>query len=212
MIDDNLLLGFWIAMTLAAVASTSGCLSAITLHGKMASESSMWHVPKYWFYHFYLFGIGINWAVHGLESNPFLIVHLTRRLVEQLWLFPYSKESKMHVLAYLVGYVFYTAVTFTVTNANPMFWLWLIGNVIQFYSHRALYMHRLFGPKDAKRSPPLNIFFHFMYCPHYFAEMLIYISFASSSQASSNACAVFVCISLAINWKNQSSWYINNSK
>ena len=208
MIDDNFLMVFWVMMSVSALAATSPRLASVTLHGKLAKKSS-WQVPKYWFFHFYVFAIGLNCAIHRASVNVFLVAHLVRRLVEQLILFPYSKESKMHVLAYIVGYTFYTAVTLSVENTNTNFSSWFAGNMIQFICHKALYMHRAAGGRDAKKFPPNHIFFRAMYCPHYFAEMMIYLSFASNG--ASIACAVFVILSLSVNWYNHRSWYRKHS-
>jgi 3-oxo-5-alpha-steroid 4-dehydrogenase 3 len=137
-----------------------------------------------------------------------LLTHLVRRSLEQLILFPYGKESRMHFTAYLFGYVFYVAASLSIADKPDIPFLWFAGNCIQFFAHRDLFRERT----SNKKKPPSTFLFKHINCPHYFAEMLIYLGLTSIGSLPSIACAVFVIVSLSVNWRNHSQWYRRNSK
>jgi 3-oxo-5-alpha-steroid 4-dehydrogenase 3 / polyprenol reductase len=201
----------WAILTAAAILSGflpqpfRGC----TLHGKMNQRKSRLLVPKQWFYHFYVFSVLMNVAWMGGMSitRSLLVLHCFRRLLEQFFWFPCQTTSKMHSSAYVLGYVFYTLVAYSIPETPYSSILWLLGNIIQYTAHRDLYHNRLHAGADGKKSPPKTLLFRFMNCPHYFAEMLIYVSLTSLISWSSIMCTVFVIVSLSVNWRNQSVWY-----
>jgi len=204
---------FWVASIGAALFSAFpiSTVNRWIMHGKLIrGADASGFVPKQWFTHFYAYAIIAAWIFKARESigRYWLLVHLWRRLFEQAVLFPASESSKMHVSAYLYGFIFYTAVALTVP-VQPCFpSLSIIGNAIQFMSHHALFMNRwLKRSDDVKKSPPESIWFRYMNCPHYFAEMVIYAGLVSSESTPSLLCLVFVCVSLLVNWRNHSRFY-----
>lgn len=203
----------WGCLTIAAVTVTvmpPRFLGGVTQHGKLVdSESNSGLVPKKWFVHFYAFSVLINLVwIYELSSARFLLlIHCSRRFIEQSILFPYQSESRMHVLAYVLGYVFYLLVAVSVPRQPCSPFVWLIGNLLQFLAHRDLFENRRTGDAHCKHKPPRTILFRYMTCPHYFAEMLIYAGMMSVQEWPSLLCVVFLVVSLSVNWRNQSRWY-----
>jgi 3-oxo-5-alpha-steroid 4-dehydrogenase 3 len=210
---DVFLSTFWVSSTIAAVFSAFpiSVVNRWTKHGKLIrGADDRGFVPKSWFSHFYIYAIAITWlvTVKGSSGRYWLLLHLWRRLIEQTMLFPSSERSKMHVSAYLYGFLFYTGVAFTVPVTPCSVFLSIIGNALQFLSHHALFLRRwLRRSEDVKKSPPASIWFKYMNCPHYFAEMLIYLGLASFDSLPSVLCLVFVGVSLGVNWRNHSLYY-----
>ena len=179
-------------------------------HGKLLkiTTGSRWFVPKAWFSHFYIYGLLVSLMLsenRGTLGSFLLILHLFRRLCEQLFLFPNEKESKMHAAAYVLGYVFYTGVSWSMPPEPCSIGVWLLGNLLQFCAHAQLFQNRVGG--HGKEKPPNTLIFRYMYCPHYFGEMLIYAGLSSFDKVESLACLVFVVVSLCVNWRNHSLWY-----
>ena len=210
---DLLLSAFWLSSTLAAVFSAFpiSVINKWTKHGKLirgADDSGF--VPKKWFTHFYVYAVLVTWLLSPRESSGrfWVLLHLWRRLIEQAVLFPSSERSKMHVSAYLFGFFFYTAVALTVPAEPGYPILSVAGNAIQFFSHHALFMRRWTRrSEEVKKSPPESMWFKYMNCPHYFAEMLIYAGLVARDNTPSILCLLFVCVSLGVNWRNHSLFY-----
>lgn len=188
-------------------------LAEVTKHGKLLSDMNRrCLVPKHFFYQFYVFAIIallLNDAFNSL-GGLLLLIHASRRLTEQLFLFPYSRESRMHLGAYLFGFFYYTGVacSFSPSPLSPA--LFLLGSLLQFFSHKELYKHRLSSSiscASGRKLPPASFLFKYMYCPHYFAEMVIYVSLCSGERLESIFCALFVVCSLGVNWRSHSVYY-----
>ncbi|EUT79083.1 hypothetical protein PFAG_05655 [Plasmodium falciparum Santa Lucia] len=125
---------------------------------------------------------------HICLTNLIFEIHLLRRFFEQLFLVRTTTKSFMHIFSYLLGISFYIITPFSLYNKEKINYNWsiisplllfIIGNIIQFDSHLRLARLR---PKGIKKSDtfykvPYGGFFHFVSCPHYFAEILIYFSF-----------------------------------
>ena len=122
---DQVLGGVWLSLAAVALAGRGEVINSLTLHGKLRLSSPTqvavgkgreWvemlrevTVPKHWFWHFYLVALAV--AVALLDGRPSLVgllflVHVLRRLGEQLLLFP-RRRSRMHLLAYCLGLGFY---------------------------------------------------------------------------------------------------------
>lgn len=205
----SLVTGFWItAIFLVGISSIPSVpFSELTKHGKLLTCKNRGpFLPKQLFYQFYVFAILYLTFLGAYRSfgGVLMLSHVLRRAVEQLLLFPYNRESRMHVLAYIFGFFYYWAasLSFATDPISPT--LFVSASVLQFLSHRELFKHRVGG---AKRFPPDSVLFKYMYCPHYFAEMLIYISLSSVESMDSILCALFVICSLGINWRNHSLYY-----
>lgn len=181
-------------------------LADLAMHGKLIARPSAWLVPKRWFSHFYIYAFFASLLYRGVNSSGsiLLLLHLNRRWLEQTVCFPGDSESKMHAIAYIFSFVFYSAVILTVPDSAQSVFLWVIGNVGQFLSHRDLFMNRM--GSGCKRNPPNTWLFRFLNCPHYAFEMLIYISLSGGDWASFWMTS-FVIVSLSVNWRNHSRWY-----
>ena len=186
-------------------------LTELTLHGKLVTNSDTGTlVPKRLFYHFYVFAMVALLLVGAYRwlGGILALLHVTRRLCEQIWLFPYSRTSRMHVTAYIFGFFFYLGMSLSFAPSPMSPFLFGLGSILQFFSHRALFLHRA-GMKNvsARRVPPESMLFKYMYCPHYFGEMLIYVSLSSWEKLESVLLAMFVVVSLSVNWRNHSLYY-----
>lgn len=211
---------FWLGGILCVGISLipNSPLVELTKHGKLVSDlKSRCLVPKHFFYQFYVFAIIallLNDAFNSL-GGLLLLTHASRRLAEQLIFFPYSLESRMHLGAYLFGFLYYTGVacSFSPSPFSPT--LFVLGSLLQFFAHRELHRHRLTSSirrSSGRRIPPASFLFKYMYCPHYFAEMVIYVSLCSGERIESILCALFVVSSLAVNWRNHSVYYSRSRK
>ena len=202
---------------IAVLTGSSSSESAIQLvsHGKLIGSTGVpgYLVPKNWFSHFYIYGVFAMLLVaenRGSLGWILLFAHLVRRVIEQVYLFPGDKDSKMHVGAYMLGFLFYTMVTLYVPDNPSSAFLWLLGNIIQHVSHAQLFRNR--SSNASKSAPPQFLLFRYMNCPHYFGEMLIYVGLSSIESLDSIACALFVIVSLSINWRNHTRWYSKQVK
>ena len=215
---DALCLYIWAALTSSAVFTyvvPIPFIRSLVLHGKLigSPKDSALLIPKSWFNHFYMYGICALFILcpnTGSFGWLLLLVHLMRRLIEEVWLFPVDETSRMHVGAYMLGFLFYTLVAFSVAARPSSALLWFLGNCIQHVAHSQLFHNRIRDP--TKRKPPRTFLFRYMNCPHYFGEMLIYVGLASFDRIESVACALFVIISLSVNWYNHSCWYSSQAK
>ncbi|CRH01366.1 polyprenol reductase, putative [Plasmodium relictum] len=193
-------------------------------------------VPKIYFLHFYIIGLVINSILviqdfhqnYKNERNAFdfisvtniiFEVHLLRRLLEQLFVVRTTSNSFMHIFSYLLGISFYVVTPFSLYNSDKNEYsllnlfsiiLFIFGNLIQFDSHSRLAKLR---PKDTKKNDimykvPYGGFFYFVSCPHYFAEILIYLSFLILNTNFINLLNfVMVSLILIINGLKTHNWY-----
>ncbi|GIY32509.1 polyprenol reductase [Caerostris extrusa] len=130
-----------------------------------------------------------------------LFLQVCRRCYECFFVSVYS-DSKMNVMHYIVGFTFYFGVGLSLIHDAPGFervhdytanyisgqWLsfsHFLGVVLfffafhlQFESHKILASLRTTGNKVTSTGHhlPASGFFEYVSCPHYFAEILIYVS------------------------------------
>lgn len=209
-VSNGALITIWGVLTILSIVSIYiPTLSMMSLHGKLASAiKSRWLIPKTWFFHFYIYAVAslcvfrsIAFGVTGL-----FLFHVLRRLFEEVYFFPNHRPGRrMHTVAYLFSFVYYTAVVFTLGTTVLSFELFWVSSCVQFLVHRDLYLARLSGrvPKNA----PKTFWFKYMNCPHYLCEMLIYLSLTSIDDLASVSLLGFVLVSLSVNWRNHSLWY-----
>ncbi|CAG9473772.1 polyprenol reductase, putative [Plasmodium vivax] len=209
-------------------------LSAISkLRGKIDHMT----ISKKHFAHFYVVGLVVNsvllicdlsqraeskqTALHCISiTNVLLQVQLVRRLLEQLLIVRTTPKSVMHVFSYLLGVTFYIVTPYslhkndkreyTTVGLLPVV-VFLLGTLIQYDSHVRLAKLR---PKDAKKldnpyKVPHGGLFYFVSCPHYFAEILIYLSFLLLNwNFISLLSCTFVCLVLIKNGLQTHKWYL----
>ena len=179
-------------------------------HGKVSSIGT-WQVPKRYFAGFYF--TGLLCAVSVFKFRPqecMLMVHLTRRLLESsIW--PYSEGSTMHVIHALVGFSYYPVLVSAFALSAPHFvinrstiLLFAMLNGWQSYIHYLLYKSRQAGYVPLEFWP-----FRYSQCPHYLAEILIYILFAWCANWSPTLLfnAAFVTANLTISAISTATWY-----
>ena len=197
-------------------------------------------VPKKSFLHFYVCGLlsfavlylGASFAAPTMGRNlslshsttlALLVIHLSRRLYECLYVHRWTSQSKMHLAGYLVGILHYVLLPFVFISmpcshrngykeGMPVSSLhfrdsessssqWVISTVVslfclwaqyQQYRHHCLLARLRSSNIDNKSSKsksnakpakilyslPVGGWFRFVTCPHYFAEILIYVAFA----------------------------------
>ena len=131
----------------------------------------------------------------------------------------------MHVLAYLLGLLFYPLVGLTLAiasarpeeNRHPLRgWLavgvFIVASAIQNRAHAELFsLKKRFSASDSQTQSivygiPTSFPFRYCLCPHYAAEIYIYLAFAILLP-DMTIVLCFVSISLAVNAANQRNWY-----
>lgn len=139
-------------------------------------------VPKQFFWHFYAILV-ISVVIRSLAVNELsiratlLLIQGIRRLIEQFALFSASPKSRMHISHYLVGIAFYffQGVCNVEDKHISGIVIFLIGWTLQLIFHRTL-------AKTVKYNIPefplLNSHRSLLTaCPHYGAEVIIYLGF-----------------------------------
>ena len=210
---DDKLFWLWAMLSIPTLASSYvPVLGLASRHGKTLSMNDhQWTVPKRWFTHFYVVGVLVSVLVmmnrqYSLLSFLFCF-QCSRRLIESVLLFPGKKESRMSLLAYLVGIVFYPLVRLSILVGGSELdyyacFLFVVSSCIQFWSHSIL--HSMKGYRIPSDGP-----FRYTLFPHYLAEVGIYIAFAVLGGKALWGCAGFVSVGLLVNARNQRLWYSN---
>lgn len=197
-------------------------------------------VPKSYFRHMYLLGSLLAIVVLLqclLDSNIsyqkslcllLWMLHNFRRLWETFFLTIFG-SSTMHLGGYIAGIIHYSFVPLTIYWGDPFvqassfdailecfaILIFVIASWIQYESHRVLY--------DLKRGKassnshfvyevPIVSYFRFVCCPHYSAEILIYVSFLMllHFNASAFLMLVWVTTNLSIVANQQYCWYLKH--
>lgn len=194
----------YLALILAAAAARFvPLLKHLSGHGKTATiksnhKSSLFWIPKSCFRQFYVVGFFWTTAVATLlNCTPLpnsavettVLVHLLRRLYECTCVHKFHPKSKMHVLGWLLGVGHYVLLPFSVVGrgddetTNPLLSSVLVALnlVFQFQQHR----HHAFLAELRKSDRgatativPQKGWFRWVLCPHYLAEILVYLTWA----------------------------------
>ena len=163
------------------------------------------YVPKRWFCHLYVVGLLVttlkfiyNYRVHRTllnidpQTSLMIISHTTRRLIESQYLTIYG-DAKIHIAGYVCGLAHYTITPLTLIYSRPnlvhfsdlnlriiSLIIFISANYIQYKSHLILYQMKMKNnsSKSAVYQLPTKFLFKNISCPHYTAEVLIYISFS----------------------------------
>lgn len=163
-------------------------------------------VPKRIFWHFYAFGLVCIALKEFVFPTPqtslvtlLLVVQCLRRLCECFWVMPGGRDSKMHLIHYLIGITYYPVLLLSFSSGNfasyspKTDWttwcfilLFISSSLVQFYCHLILGLERKrLSPKPKSKNVmekchrPINCFpFKFLHAPHYTAELGIYLSIA----------------------------------
>lgn len=161
--------------------------------------------------------------------------HTTRRLLECL-LMTHSEKSYMSILAYFVGITHYVATPLThalelqtieqnVDNGFPRLeqviaiglFVWSSFHQWKCHSILAKLKIDMNKPKNKTCERPYGIprgdWFDTISCPHYFAEILIYLSLAiAMSNKSSWHILFWVASNLSISARRSHNWYLTTFK
>lgn len=233
----------YVALT-AAVLSTLlvPFLRELSTHGKTRekepSSAAFWRpvarltVPKRYFLHFYVLGLLSTLTtalLYGQDANnsvlllrptgAMLLVHLTRRMGECLFVHAWRSDSRMHAAGYLLGILHYALVSLTfiaVGEVQPppsLGWkvagvvVCLYGQAEQFVHHRILAGLRSRDGKTTYALPNGRWFVNIS-CPHYLAEITIYVGFLMLLQTTvATAMFVWVATNLTISALSSHQWY-----
>lgn len=172
--------------------------SAIVTAQKQRTKRSLYElacnltVSKHLFWHFYAFGLLSSLfyikSVNFHQATPVILsIQCFRRLVECFLVMPGAKASRMHLIHYGIGITYYPILLLSfhfntkkqhgVTLFNWIA-LFVISSVLQGYCHWILGSIRKGITPDQLHRPINHPLFKFIHAPHYFAELLIYLSMA----------------------------------
>ncbi|KAI9279275.1 3-oxo-5-alpha-steroid 4-dehydrogenase-domain-containing protein [Sporodiniella umbellata] len=140
-------------------------------------------------------------------------VHLARRIYESFKIEIPSKEATMHASHYLVGIGFYGAMVF---DKGKFSWTTLIAILIYLYAsvhqyHCHCILASLRHKSDSKYQVPKGDWFEWIASPHYFADILIYLSLCILYDFKNNIllCGLIWSITnLSITANQTHLWYI----
>lgn len=187
-------------------------------------------ISKQYFWHFYAFGIifsTVYCAKFGYNNaaTSLLAIQCFRRLIECFWVMPGAKESKMHLIHYLIGISYYPIllISFKIQQSNDTFsvslsfacWiaLFIAASFLQSYCHWILGSERKNIKNELNSSlhrPINNYLFKLIHAPHYTAEFLIYLSIAGVQRFPIHPLSymnlVWILTILGVSAKNSSDW------
>jgi 3-oxo-5-alpha-steroid 4-dehydrogenase 3 / polyprenol reductase len=182
-------------------------------------------VSKSWFISFYVVGVTMTLLCMYYAANLVLLLFLIqtiRRLLESL-LTPYG-SSRMHVSGLIVGLMHYLAVPIALLRAPSadliplsslqlticlsLFCLASLAQTVTHYQLRVLKVNQL---KDGLYSLPTGLLFSLVCCPHYAAEVLIYLSLYLT-QRSQELLLIFlwVAVNHVVVAQHNYAWYADN--
>ncbi|CAA9989587.1 polyprenol reductase, putative [Plasmodium knowlesi strain H] len=208
---------------------------------KLRGKINHMTISKKHFSHFYVIGLVVNSALlicdlsqHAVSeqtvhhcisiTNVLLHVQLLRRLFEQLFIVRTTPKSVMHVFSYLLGVTFYLVTPYSLQNNDKREYtlvgllpvvVFLLGTLIQYDSHVRLAKLRPKGERklDSPYKVPHGGLFYFVSCPHYFAEILIYLSFLLLNwNFISLLSFTFVFLVLIKNGLQTHKWYLRTAR
>lgn len=194
------------------------------------------YVPKIWFTHFYIIhfllsiiNILVFFIVDYANKNVcsdlqliicFNLIQSGRRLYECLYVSKFSNTAKIHIFHYLVGVIFYTSINIIpllmhYTNEElPLQYSKCILSILLFItaSYDQYNNHNLLA-NQKKYTLPTTALFKYVVCPHYFDEVLIYLSiFIIKPTISFFIVFAWVFINLTISAQHSYKFYTNNKE
>ncbi|KAM0682776.1 3-oxo-5-alpha-steroid 4-dehydrogenase [Mitosporidium daphniae] len=214
--------------------------SLLIVHGKLIASRAFdcpnafgiqsFQIHKSFFVVFYIFGFFSNLLpLYFLEFSssvkiiPFVLVqlHYLRRILECFFVHTYSRNSSMNLGHLFVGLCHYLLfeISFLTNYArgsyNPYFvaigaFLFVVSSIGQFLSHISLL--ELKSNDLQWKYPQRNRLFKYIFCPHYFFEVIIYVSFWFLNSLSLPFFYAFVwtLANLSISAANTIEWYSEN--
>lgn len=188
----------------------------------MFKRQSLFQVPKRLFCHFYFVGVfqdawiasiyltKNDWRKENLGAAVALVLHflhVARRLYECFFTSVLSNSAKMHLGHYLIGISYYVFVPLTIVNQSRVDfqntsllaiavvcffgWMWVQHDSLKILGN----LRRNQKTKDMhKYSMPRGGWFEWISCPHFLAEIGIYVALVmmNPSNASLWMCLMWV--------------------
>lgn len=172
-------------------------------------------VPKQWFYHFYtellilIIAKCLYFGRYPGLREVLLLIQGSRRLYEQLFVFPKSNAT-MHLTHYAMGMLLYAIEAFYSPSESSYrcvaIILFIIGSMWQNSCHRALAGTKKY---DIPQFPITSSYSALTTaCPHYGAELLIYIAFLIMNPSFIPvATVIWIAISLGTSGQRSKEYY-----
>lgn len=204
-------------------------LDSILIYGKLAAPevTKQGIFPtRYAWMSYYIMGsllsISLNLALQDLFLFMFNLQTL-RRLFETVFVHKHSKKALMSVQQVIGGHAYYVMASLTMAGSTSQttdtsilpeqLWqrtfiliLYLSAAHIQNLAHRSLAQTR---PLVGKYGIPESRLFRIVVCPHYFAEICIYLLFAAIARTPNTVLmATFVIVYLTDSALRTREWYI----
>lgn len=202
-----LLSGVWLLIDCQINLKTINIiLKYLNIPGKLTNQG---FIPKSYFIYIYLIGLLTNFILFLYHLSYFFlfiifILHLFRRSYECLYIHKFHANSKVNFLHYFFGLIHYPCVGLTIitdykysyTNMNFIKYLFgltlfLYASYIQYNVH--LTLARMNRNKNNTYSIPDGYWiFHYLSCPNYITEIIIYISLLIASHRTSAMASLFI--------------------
>ncbi|KAM3165431.1 Polyprenol reductase [Lachancea thermotolerans] len=207
----SVLLAKWRLPTLLKYGKT---LQGVPSKGGILGSLQSLTVPKRWFGHFYVYSTALallNVCFLRGFASLLVLTHSARRLYETRCVSKFGKDSRIHLSHYLVGLWFYTAVNCAVfvdrtRTRSPL--ARLVAVIVFVLSSLDQYRNHLHLSKLVKYTLPTYGLFQLVSSPHYFDEILIYLSLAVyTSSLKMFLCLVWVIVNLSTSALETRSWY-----
>ena len=157
---------------------------------------------------------------HHWLPTCLLLIHLIRRLCECVWIQKSMSTSRMHIAGYLLGVLHYLCLPFVFIPAVPYHELeqgsqdWRVISVIfrfmtilgcLYYQYQQFRHHVILGklrrPNEISSSSgciknsyriPTGGWFDLISCPHYLAEIMLYLMFAIVLQIQASETKIII--------------------
>lgn len=186
---------------------------------------SKFTVSKHLFWHFYAFGL-LSSVIFNTVCPCFpaalLAVQCVRRILECFWVMPGAKDSRMHLIHYLIGLSYYPALLLSFNlqqegeSKLQYYWiaLFIAASLFQCYCHWILGSSRRNLVNKGIHRPLNHPIFKYIHTPHYFAELLIYTSIAGIFRFAplSLLNLLWIVSILGVSAKNSADWLCDTWK
>eukprot|EP01068_Selenidium_serpulae_P017709 Selendium_serpulae@DN6398_c0_g2_i5.p1 len=216
---------YWLGAIVGTLGSTiSSELNTWSRHGKLApplNKRGTGYLSKHRFRDFYIVGLTVVLLTVALLNGAvqphlcvMMVVHLTRRFLEHLFVFRPTENSVMHIMAYFLGCSFYVVMPISFLRSGSQFKTsyvcvvqFIAFSLIQTYSHFSLASLRK-TTCTQEHSCPNGGLFSIITCPHYLAEMGIYSCWALQIPCSETIlCLLFVILTMIVSARRTHLWY-----
>lgn len=206
---------FWIASTLAILFKPlAPFLDILLTYGKLAHQTDAYGFPPAFVWPaFYATGAALSFSLpHTSLALILFRFHTLRRLLECAFIHRFSSSRRIPLHQVAAGLLFYVSTPFTIHIGSTapnlsklVILLFGIASMVQMLSHRALAKA---PPTVGKYGIPTSPLFYRIVCPHYLAEIVIYVLLASlcGTVMAWLMCA-FVVVNLCDTAQRTSCWY-----